>query len=309
MNLVEFIENLKGLNDGENFSDELLESLFTAIKNEALECAQTEVEDMPFEGRVGSIIHGNNSTNNNLLNGINGGGYQLRPIGCNPFLQLPDPHLAKEYKVGWLLRKCCTESDGKKASFLKRSWKMFYASLRDMVLYLHKDDQGFKSNSYDNISNAIRIHHAYGTVANDYKKKQFVFRLKTADWAEYLFQTSNTCELNEWVNVINLVATMFSSPPLASAVGSTKTFQRPLLPVSPTRYTLQEQLDYHKKHIKQVQYDLNKLETSKDEKNFDKDKYNYYVFEVSFFSSKFELVWCCTHLMISLFRINVIQHT
>jgi PH/SEC7 domain-containing protein len=89
---------------------------------------------------------------------------------------------------------------------------MFYASLRDMVLYLHKvikiffsknlriplngrilinkDDKVFKNNTFDNITNAIRIHHAYATVATDYKKKQFVFRLKTADWAEYLFQTS-----------------------------------------------------------------------------------------------------------------------
>jgi PH and SEC7 domain-containing protein len=51
---------------------------------------------------------------------------------------MPDPQTAKEYKFGWLLRKCCIDADGKKAPFLKRSWKMFYASLRDMVLYLHK---------------------------------------------------------------------------------------------------------------------------------------------------------------------------
>ena len=51
---------------------------------------------------------------------------------------MPDPQTAKEFKYGWLLRKCCIDSDGKKVPFLKRSWKMFYASLRDMVLYLHK---------------------------------------------------------------------------------------------------------------------------------------------------------------------------
>ncbi len=60
------------------------------------------------------------------------------------------------------------------------------------IVYTHKkkDDKVFKNNTFDNITNAIRIHHAYATVASDYKKKQFVFRLKTADWAEYLFQTS-----------------------------------------------------------------------------------------------------------------------
>ncbi len=143
-----------------------------------------------------------------------------------------------------------------------------------------KDDKSYKSNNFENISNAIRIHHAYASVATDYKKKQCVFRLKTADWAEYLFQTSNVTELNDWVNIINLIAAMFSSPALSSPVGSANTFQRPLLPVSCTRYTLQEQYDYHKKHAKQLHIEFNRLETIKDEKNFDKDKYNYYAFEV-----------------------------
>jgi hypothetical protein len=32
------------------------------------------------------------------------------------------------------------------APFGKRSWKMFYCTLRDMVLYLHKDERGFHKN-------------------------------------------------------------------------------------------------------------------------------------------------------------------
>ncbi len=83
---------------------------------------------------------------------------------------------------------------------------------------------------------------------------------------------------------------MFSSPPLPGGIGSSKTFQRPLMPVSKTRYNLQEQFEYHKKHIKQLQNELTKLESNngashlhiKDsEKFFDKDKYNYLQFEVS----------------------------
>ena len=73
----------------------------------------------------------------------------------------------------------------------KRGWKMFYATLRDMVIYLHKDEHGFKKSALvaDNLSNCIRIHHALATKATDYKKKQHVFRLQTSDWAQYLFQT------------------------------------------------------------------------------------------------------------------------
>jgi hypothetical protein len=100
---------------------------------------------------------------------------------------------------------------------------------------------------------------------------------------------------------------MFSSPPLPSGVGSTKTFQRPLLPVSKTRYTVQEQYDYHRKHLKQLQAELMRLETAAGashnnyfnsnsphinisnhnkqqaaEKHFDKDKYSFLQYEVSF---------------------------
>ena len=106
----------------------------------------------------------------------------------------------------------------------------------------------------------------------------------------------NSTELFDWVSSINLVAAIFSSPPLPSGIGSAKSFQRPLLPVSKTRYTLQEQFEYHKKHIKQLQSDFAKLESAagahnnnhsnhayikNDEKFFDKDKYNYLQFEVS----------------------------
>jgi len=105
----------------------------------------------------------------------------------------------------------------------------------------------------------------------------------------------NSNELFDWVGSINLVAAIFSSPPLPSGIGSTKSFQRPLLPVSKTRYTLQEQYQYHKKHIKQLQSDFSKLESAagaqnnhisyikNDEKFFDKDKYTYLQFEVSKF--------------------------
>ena len=73
---------------------------------------------------------------------------------------------------------------------------MFYATLRDTVLYLHKDEHGFKRSALcDHMGNAIRVHHALATKATDYKKKQHVFRLKTADWAQYLFQT-------RWVKVV-----------------------------------------------------------------------------------------------------------
>lgn len=71
----------------------------------------------------------------------------------------------------------------------KRGWKMFYASLRDLVLYLHKDEHGFSSGAtFDDTSNAVRFHHSLAMDASDYAKRQYVFRVRAADWSEYMFQ-------------------------------------------------------------------------------------------------------------------------
>lgn len=90
----------------------------------------------------------------------------------------------------------------------------------------------------DNLHNAIRIHHALATKANDYTKKQHVFRLQTADQAEYLFQTSDSKELQSWVETINYVCAAISAPPLEGGVGSQKRFQRPLLPSKQSKLML-----------------------------------------------------------------------
>lgn len=66
----------------------------------------------------------------------------------------------------------------------------------------------------DNVHNAIRIHHSLATKASDYTKKQYVFRLQTSDQSEYLFQTSDSKELQSWIDTINFVCASFSAPPL-----------------------------------------------------------------------------------------------
>lgn len=77
------------------------------------------------------------------------------------------------------------------AAFGKRSWKMWFCVIQDLVLYLHKDEQGARRGpQHAQLGhNAIRLHHALATRAHDYSKKEHVFRLQTADQAEYLLQT------------------------------------------------------------------------------------------------------------------------
>ncbi|XP_020814094.1 uncharacterized protein LOC110188657 isoform X1 [Drosophila serrata] len=239
MSCAEFVDNLADLNDGENFPKDVLKFLYQAIKTKPLEWALDEdAAELQQQQRSNNSAQGN--------------------VGQNPFLDPPELATAVEYKKGYVMRKCCYDSSSKKTPFGKRSWKMFYCTLRDLVLYLHKDEHGFrKSQMSDNLHNAIRIHHALATKANDYTKKQHVFRLQTADQAEYLFQTSDSKELQSWVETINYVCAAISAPPLEGGVGSQKRFQRPLLPSKQSKLMLKEQLESHELQLAQLEQELN----------------------------------------------------
>ncbi|XP_031333288.1 uncharacterized protein LOC116163485 isoform X6 [Photinus pyralis] len=245
MTCNEFIENLAGLNECENFPREILKQLFHAIKNYPLEWALDEEVDDGTAQNAPKIYDSSN-------------------VSGNPFLDIPNSANAVEYKKGYVMRKCCYDANAKRslcciflAPFHKRSWKMFYCTLRDQILYLHKDENGFRKNQMsDNLHNAIRIHHSLATKAADYTKKQYVFRLQTADQAEYLFQTSDSKELLSWIDTINFVSASLSAQPLEAAVGSQKKFQRPLLPCSRTKLTLREQLHDHEERVMRLENEL-----------------------------------------------------
>ncbi|XP_076394724.1 exchange factor for Arf 6 isoform X2 [Megachile rotundata] len=230
-----FIENLSEMNEGDNFPREVLKQLYNSIKSFPLKWAFDE---------------GSDGTTNQPI--PQGDGPAISATG-NPFLDVPNVTGATEFKKGYVMRKCCFDSNGKKTPFGKRGWKMYYCTLRELVLYLHKDEHGFRN---DSLHNAIRIHHALATKASDYTKKQHVFRLQTADQAEYLFQTSDSKELQSWIDTINFVCASFSCQPLAGAVGSQRKFQRPLLPCSHTKLSPREQLRDHEERVSKLEAEL-----------------------------------------------------
>ncbi|KPM07419.1 PH domain-containing protein 4 [Sarcoptes scabiei] len=181
----------------------------------------------------------------------------------SPFVELPNPTFAIEYKKGYIRRKCCYDSNGRKTSLGKRSWKLFYATLRDLVLYLHKDENGFrKPHVQENFTNSIRIHHSIASVANDYPKKKFVFRLITANYAEYLFETSDSKELQSWIDTINTTAASLSAPTLPMAVSSDdRKFKKEIFPW--------DQLNDQENKLNSLQKDLETLlEKSGNKKKF-----------------------------------------
>ncbi|OCT86603.1 PH and SEC7 domain-containing protein 4 isoform X2 [Xenopus laevis] len=224
MSLQDFINNLEGMNDGAHFSRDILKALYNSIRNVKLEWAISE-------GNLASTLV---PKPENILS--------VRKKS-NPFLDVlvPDPD-APVYKRGTLQRKVHADIDGKRTPWGKRGWKSFYTVLKGMLLFLLKDEYRADWQSPEEV---ISLHHALAEPANEYTKKQYVFRLQTADWRVFLFQAQTAEQMNSWINRVNLVAAMFSSPPFPAAIGSQKRFVRPILPSTQCKLSLDEQLQSH----------------------------------------------------------------
>ncbi|XP_059541207.1 PH and SEC7 domain-containing protein 3 isoform X2 [Myotis daubentonii] len=247
MTCQEFIANLQGVNEGGDFSKDLLKALYNSIKNEKLEWAvdDEEKKKSPSEGTDEKA----NGTHPKTISRIGS--------TTNPFLDIPHDPNATVYKSGFLARKIHADMDGKKTPRGKRGWKTFYAVLKGTILYLQKDEyKPEKSLSEEDLKNAVSVHHALASKATDYEKKPNVFKLKTADWRVLLFQAQSPDEMQGWINKINCVAAVFSAPPFPAAIGSQKKFSRPLLPATTTKLSQEEQLKSHESKLKQITTEL-----------------------------------------------------
>ncbi|XP_041753373.2 PH and SEC7 domain-containing protein 3 isoform X2 [Coregonus clupeaformis] len=242
MTCQEFINNLEGLNGGQDFPRELLKALHNSIKNDKLEWA---IDGDELKKSLSELADKDNKSITRISS------------GSNPFLDIAHDPNAAVYKMGFLARKIHADMDGKKTPRGKRGWKTFYAVLKGMILYLQKDEyKPEKALSEEDLKNAISVHHALSIKAVDYEKKPNVLKLKTADWRVFLFQAQSPEEMDSWIRVVNSVAAMFSAPSFPAAIGSQKKFSRPLLPATTTRMSQEEQLKSHEAKLKHVSTEL-----------------------------------------------------
>ncbi|XP_001376736.1 PH and SEC7 domain-containing protein 2 [Monodelphis domestica] len=257
MSCQQFIANLDGLNDGQDFAKDLLKTLYNSIKNEKLEWAIDEEE---LRKSLSELVDDK----------FGPGAKKVTRIidGSNPFLDIPQALNAATYKHGVLTRKTHADMDGKRTPRGRRGWKKFYAVLKGTILYLQKDEyKPDKDLSEVDLKNAIRVHHALATRALDYSKKSNVLKLKTADWRVFLFQAPSKEEMLSWILRINLVAAIFSAPAFPAAICSMKKFCRPLLPSSTTRLCQEEQLRSHENKMRQIMAELTEHRMHLAEKN------------------------------------------
>uniref|UniRef100_A0ABM0MML3 PH and SEC7 domain-containing protein 3-like n=1 Tax=Saccoglossus kowalevskii TaxID=10224 RepID=A0ABM0MML3_SACKO len=244
MSLSAFITNLEGLNDGGNYPRDYLKILYHSIKSNPIEWAVDP-----------DIERQHNDSNASTSSPGNGTIPHAPTMSSNPFVEVQHDPNAKVYMKGYIMRKSIKEANGKKTPRGKRGWRMYFATLRGLILYFHKSEIACQ-HRFESMCDMLSIHHSLSTRATDYTKKQFVLRLRLADWSEYLLQCSDTGELQDWMQAFNLAAATLSAPPLPAPIGSQRRFCRPLLPSSQTRYSKQEQLSRHESQVQALEAEL-----------------------------------------------------
>uniref|UniRef100_A0A674MNL0 Pleckstrin and Sec7 domain containing n=1 Tax=Takifugu rubripes TaxID=31033 RepID=A0A674MNL0_TAKRU len=250
MSCAQFVGNLEGLNDGQDFHKDLLKALYNSIKSQKLQWTLDEEELRKSFSELGDSLCDSNASKSTKQVGSD---EKPLPVGSEPSGTLL-------YKNGFLVRKVHADSDGKRTPRGKRGWKTFYAILKGLILYLQKGEyRPDKQLSDEDLKNAVSIHHSLAMKASDYSKRPNVFYLRTADWRVYLFQAPNAEQMQSWITRINTVSAMFSAPPFPAAIGSQKKFSRPLLPGTMSKLSEEEQVRSHEARFKALSTELAEL--------------------------------------------------
>ncbi len=83
----------------------------------------------------------------------------------------------------------------------KRSWKMFFCRLKELLLILSPDETEPNAEPVTTTNKKtkpssqqimIKLHHAFATMAVDYRKRRNVLRLILADKSQFLLQSSDS---------------------------------------------------------------------------------------------------------------------
>uniref|UniRef100_A0A0R3RV68 SEC7 domain-containing protein n=1 Tax=Elaeophora elaphi TaxID=1147741 RepID=A0A0R3RV68_9BILA len=245
MSSRDFVDNLS--HTEHVFDCSLLKTLYVAIKEQPIK----------WVGELGETSSNGVSVANDIISQIHEK-KKKKMLSKSRSTVSDDDQI--EYKAGWVVRKYLFDRDGKRTPFGRRGWKMAYARLRGMVLYLHKDETGFRRGRFQTFNNAILLHHALAEKPEDYSKRQHVFKLRTANLGETLFQTSDPSEVQQWIDTINYVAAAFSSPALPASVSNQiEVFHKPLLPSAPSGLSIAEQLKMHEKKEEEMGLKLEEL--------------------------------------------------
>ena len=225
MTLGQFYSNLSGLCDGHDFPKPVLKEVYQHVKARPLLFASED------EAR-----------NKNPT--PDPGDSTARKITLpNTFVEIDVGDYPNVIRRGFMKRK---DTQGRLGH---RNWSLRWCVVRGFLLHMFKpSSSGHEpaNHDYADLRTLIVLTHAVARPATHYRKRLFVLELTTAEGRSILMQTSSFDDLNSWALAINFAAALHSAPPLPAATGSSMRFERPQLPLYPSRQDQEEQLAYHK---------------------------------------------------------------
>ncbi|XP_033996304.1 spectrin family protein isoform X2 [Trematomus bernacchii] len=150
-------------------------------------------------------VHSDNDTSQGSESESNGPGRDsgLASSRLEPSATLPSRGGAEsdpDTMEGMLCRKHEMESHSKKAA--TRSWQNVYCVLRKGSLGFYKDGKSASNGIPYHGEVPISLGDAVCEVANGYKKRKFVFKLRLGDGKEFLFQAKDEAEMSAWISSI-----------------------------------------------------------------------------------------------------------
>lgn len=129
-----------------------------------------------------------------------------------------------EPKMGVLFRKHEWESSTKKAG--NRKWNEVFVVIDNDKMTFYKDkkhyDDDKKQHTFKN-EKPLELLGGISSPALNYKKRQNVFRIRLESGAEYLFESSDSADMNRWVEKINEIGGVDASQSKYSTLPNTKT--------------------------------------------------------------------------------------
>ncbi|KAK5917990.1 hypothetical protein CgunFtcFv8_002794 [Champsocephalus gunnari] len=150
-------------------------------------------------------VHSDNDTSQGSESESNGPGRDsgLASSRLEPSATLPSRGGAEsdpDTMEGMLYRKHEMESHSKKAA--TRSWQNVYCVLRKGSLGFYKDGKSASNGIPYHGEVPISLGDAVCEIANGYKKRKFVFKLRLGDGKEFLFQAKDEAEMSAWISSI-----------------------------------------------------------------------------------------------------------
>uniref|UniRef100_A0A8C3AR30 Spectrin beta chain n=1 Tax=Cyclopterus lumpus TaxID=8103 RepID=A0A8C3AR30_CYCLU len=114
-----------------------------------------------------------------------------------------------------------------------RSWQNVYCVLRKGSLGFYKDGKSASNGIPYHGEVPISLGEAVCEVANDYKKRKFVFKLRLGDGKEYLFQAKDEAEMSSWIrSILSAIPTGSADSPVGPRALSRAMTMPPISPSS-----------------------------------------------------------------------------